>query len=40
MSPTMVADYTLHLPNKQMLQEKLRELTDMAMETEQGDTDE
>ena len=40
MSPTMVADYTLHLPNKQMLQEKLRELTDLALETEQGDTDE
>ena len=33
MSPTMVADYTLHLPNKKLLQEKLRELTEIAFET-------
>lgn len=30
MSPTMVSDYTLQLPDKKLLQEKLRELTDMA----------
>lgn len=33
MSPTMVADYTLHLPNKEILQNKLRELTELALET-------
>ncbi len=32
MSPTMVADYTLHLPDKRLLQNKLRELTELAME--------
>ena len=32
MSPTMVADYTLHLPDKMILQNKLRELTDLALE--------
>ena len=32
MSPTMVADYTLHLPNKGILQQKLRELTELALE--------
>ena len=31
-SPTMVADYTLHLPDKRLLQNKLRELTELAME--------
>lgn len=36
MSPTMVSDYTLQLPDKKLLQEKLRELTDMAYtETEE-----
>ena len=30
MSPTMVSDYTLQLPDKKLLQEKLRELADMA----------
>ncbi len=33
MSPTMVADYTLHLPDKKILQNKLRELTDLALES-------
>jgi hypothetical protein len=28
LSPTLVADYKLHLPDKQMLENKLRELTD------------
>lgn len=30
MSPAMIADYTLHLPNKKLLQEKLREITMLA----------
>lgn len=30
MSPTMVADYTLQLPDKKMLEEKLREITMLA----------
>ena len=29
LSPTMVADYTLKLPDKKMLQEKLREITEL-----------
>jgi predicted nuclease of restriction endonuclease-like (RecB) superfamily len=32
MSPTMVSDYTLCLPDKKVLQNKLRELTDIVME--------
>ena len=32
MSPTMVAEYTLHLPDKKLLQEKVRELTEIAIE--------
>ena len=32
MSPTMVADYTLHLPDKMVLQNKLRELTELALD--------
>ena len=32
LSPTMVADYTLHLPDKKLLEDKLREITDLAME--------
>ncbi len=35
MSPAMVADYTLHLPDKEMLENKLRELTDLAYEDEE-----
>ena len=38
MSPTMVADYTLHLPDKSILQNKLRELTELALES--GGSDE
>ncbi len=37
LSPTMVADYTLHLPNKEILQNKLRELTELALESGEGD---
>ena len=36
MSPTMVADYTLHLPDKTILQNKLRELTELALESGEG----
>lgn len=32
MSPTMVSDYTFYLPDKKVLQNKLRELADIAME--------
>lgn len=35
LSPTMVADYTLHLPDKATLQNKLRELTELALEDEE-----
>ena len=35
MSPTMVADYTLHLPDKKLLEAKLRELTMLAEDTEE-----
>ena len=31
MSPTLAADYTLKLPDKKVLQEKLRELTELTM---------
>ena len=30
MSPTMVADYTLQLPDKKLLKEKLSEITMLA----------
>ena len=39
MSPTMVADYTLHLPDKAILQNKLRELTEPALESGEGNED-
>lgn len=40
MSPTLVADYTLYLPDKKVLQNKLRELTEIALETEDiGDSE-
>ena len=32
-SPTLVSSYTQHLPDKKLLQQKLRELTDLALET-------
>ncbi len=35
MSPTMVADYTLQLPDKKLLEEKLREITMFAGDTEE-----
>lgn len=38
MSPTMVADYTLHLPDKAVLQNKLRELTEQ-LALESGDAE-
>ena len=31
-SPTLVSSYTEHLPDKKLLEEKLRELTDLALE--------
>lgn len=34
MSPTMVADYTLQLPDKKILEDKLREITMLAGESE------
>ena len=32
LSPAMVADYTLHLPDKKKLQEKMREIADLSMD--------
>lgn len=37
MSPTLVSDYTLCLPDKELLQNKLRELTELALESSEGD---
>lgn len=37
MSPTLVADYRLCLPDKELLQNKLRELTELALESEEDD---
>jgi predicted nuclease of restriction endonuclease-like (RecB) superfamily len=34
LSPTLVSDYTLYLPDKKLLQSKLRELTELALESE------
>ena len=34
LSPTLVSDYTLKLPDKKLLQEKLKELADIAMAEE------
>lgn len=36
MSPTLVADYRLCLPDKSILQSKLRELTELALESGEG----
>ena len=33
MSPTLVSDYTLCLPDKELLKDKLRELTELALES-------
>ena len=38
LSPTLVADYQLHLPNKNILTEKLRELKELA-DVETGEDD-
>ena len=37
MSPTLVSEYTLCLPDKQLLQKKLRELTELALEGGEGE---
>lgn len=37
MSPTLVSDYTPHLPDKELLQNKLRELTELALESGEED---
>ena len=37
LSPTLVADYTLRLPDKQLLQKKLLELSELALETAEQD---
>ncbi|MDR1065756.1 MAG: DUF1016 domain-containing protein, partial [Oscillospiraceae bacterium] len=37
MSPALIAEYRLHLPDKQILENKLRELTELA---ESDDADE
>lgn len=36
MSPTLVSDYQLCLPDKELLQRKLRELTELALESEEN----
>lgn len=36
-SPTLVSDYQLCLPDKQLLQNKLRELTELALENGESD---
>lgn len=37
LSPTLIADYTLRLPDKQLLQKKLLELSELALETAEQD---
>ncbi len=37
LSPTLVSDYRLCLPDKKMLEDKLREITDIALEDEAAD---
>lgn len=39
MSPTLVADYKLCLPDKALLQNKLRELTELALENSESNAD-
>lgn len=36
MSPTLVSDYTLCLPDRQILKDKLRELTELALEDDEN----
>ena len=39
-SPALVANYQLHLPNKKLLEDKLRELTEIAeVQNEDEDAD-
>lgn len=40
MSPAMVADYTLQLPDKSVLEDKFRELTELALENGEADNEE
>ncbi len=40
MSPTLVSDYTLCLPDKQLLKVKLQELTELALEENEGSDNE
>ena len=37
MSPALVADYTLRLPDKEILRDKLRELTELAWANDSAD---
>lgn len=37
MSPTLVSSYNLCLPDKKLLQDNLRELTDLALENGEED---
>ncbi len=37
MSPSLVADYTLQLPDKSVLENKLRELTELALENDEDE---
>ena len=37
MSPILVSDYTLRLPDKKLPPNKLRELTELALENGEGD---
>lgn len=37
MSPTLVADYTLYLPDKKVLQDKLRELAEVVLASKNQD---
>ena len=39
MSPTLVSSYQLCLPDKKLLQNKLRELTELALESSESDED-
>lgn len=39
MSPTLVADYTLRLPDKKILKDKLRELAELALKEEKQQTE-
>jgi hypothetical protein len=39
MSPALIADYQLHLPDKALLENKLRELAEFAESTEYDDED-